>query len=293
MTELASRAAGDGQEEPRAAEPAAHTIHIAPAKRWRLISLPELWSYRDLGLLFAWRDVKVRYKQTALGAAWAILQPLLLMGVFTLFFGRLGNIPSDGVPYALFALAALAPWTFFSSALLVGANSLVQNAELITKTYFPRILVVLGALIGSLLDLAVIFVVLVGAAWIFGIPPSPALLAVLPLTLLLFLASLAVCSGLAALNVRFRDVRYVIPFLTQFWLFATPIAYPSSLLDEPWRTLIAINPMVGVVDGFRWAVVHTDVSIVPILVSTASTFVILAISLTYFARVERTFADIV
>jgi lipopolysaccharide transport system permease protein len=279
---------------PQLEEEATRVTRIEASRRWRVLSLRELWEYRELGLLFAWRDVKVRYKQTALGATWAVLQPLLTMAVFTLFFGRLGKIPSDDVPYPLFALAALVPWTFFANGLLIGANSLVQNAELITKTYFPRLLVILGVLIANLVDLVIILVVLVVAAAIFGEPPSPKLLAVPLLVLLCVAATLGVTAGLAALNVRFRDVRYVIPFLVQFWLFATPIAYPSSLLSEPWRSLLALNPMVGVVEGFRWAVLGTSTN--PsgvIIVSTAASMVILVISLGYFSRVERTFADIV
>jgi lipopolysaccharide transport system permease protein len=288
VTELATT---DAPAEERAAG-SPTVVRIAPSSGWRFLSLGELWDYRELGLLFAWRDVKVRYKQTALGAAWALLQPLLTMALFYVFFGRLAKVPSDGISYPVFALAALTPWMFFANSLLLGSNSLVLHAPLIGKMYFPRLLIPLGVLLGNLVDFAITFVVLVIVVLATGDFPGLQFLSLPFFFALCFLATLGVSGGLAALNVRFRDVRYVIPFLTQVWLFATPVAYPDSLLDQPWRTLLALNPMTGVVDGFRWAVAGAPLELATVLVSTASGLAMLAVGLLYFSHAERTFADI-
>ena len=271
------------------------TIRLQPTRGFgRVLAPRELWRYRDLALQLAARDVTVRYRQTALGAAWAVLQPVGFMVVFTLFFGKLAGVSSDGLPYALFSLTGLVPWTFFSTVMILGADSLVVNEALVSKIYFPRIFLPAGTVAAGLVDFAVSFVVLLVIVLVWGFVPSWPIL-ILPLLLAMLIATaLGVASAFAAVNVRFRDVRYVVPFLTQMWLFATPIAYPSSLLDEPWRTVSALNPMVGVVEGFRWAVLgHVDAPIALIAVSAASALALLAAGLAYFDRVEREFADLI
>lgn len=279
-----------------AAVPAANVprIRIQRSKGWISLDLAELWRYRELFYFLTWRDIKVRYKQTVLGAAWAILQPFLTMIIFSLFFGRLAKVPSDNVPYPVFSYTALVPWTFFAHGLTHASNSLVQNANMLTKVYFPRLALPVSTLMAGLLDFVLAFILLLGMMVYFGIAPTLNAL-FLPLFLLLALAtSLGVSLWLAALNVQFRDVRYTIPFLTQFWLFATPIAYPSSLLSEPWRTVYGINPMVGVVEGFRWALLGVDTA--PGLMIAVSTLVAVSLLVSgamYFRRMERTFADVV
>jgi lipopolysaccharide transport system permease protein len=266
---------------------------IEPSRGWSL-RLSELWDYRELVYFLVWRDVKVRYKQTVLGAAWAILQPVLTMVVFSLFFGKLGRLPSDGIPYPIFAYAALVPWTFFANGLAQATHSLVGSANLIKKVYFPRMAIPLSAVMAGVIDVVLAFVVLVALMFYYGLVPT---LRILWLPLFLGLAvvtALAAGLWLSALNVQFRDVRYVVPFLTQFWLFATPIAYPSSLLPEQWRILYGVNPMVGVVDGFRWALVgRVDLPHLMVLVSGLSAVLMLFTGVLYFRRMERTFADIV
>lgn len=271
------------------------TIRLRPTRGFgRVLAPRELWRYRDLALQLAARDITVRYRQTALGAAWAVLQPIGFMVVFSLFFGRLAGVSSDGLPYALFSLAGLVPWTFFSTVTTLGADSLVSNEALVSKIYFPRIFLPAGTIAAGLVDLAISFAILIVVAVIWGFVPSWSIL-VLPLLLAILIATaLGVASTLSAVNVRFRDVRYVVPFLVQMWLFVTPIAYPSSLLDEPWRTVSALNPMVGVVEGFRWAVLgHMDAPFALIGVSAAAALVLLIAGLAYFDRVERGFADII
>jgi lipopolysaccharide transport system permease protein len=267
---------------------------IRPSRGWRALDLRELWEYRELLYFLVWRDIKVRYKQTALGASWAVIQPFFTMVVFSLFFGRLAGVPSDDLPYPVFSFAALVPWTFFATGLTMSANSLVQSQELLKKVYFPRLTIPLAPVLGGVVDFAIAFVVLLGMMWYYGIVPGLAALVVLPLLLLALVTSLGVGLWLSALNVQYRDVRYAVPFLVQIWLFATPIAYPSSLLDEPWRTVYAINPMVGVVEGFRWALLGADTAPGPmIVVSTMAALGILVGGALYFRRMERTFADVV
>jgi lipopolysaccharide transport system permease protein len=241
-----------------------------------------------------WRDIKVRYKQTALGVAWAVLQPVLTMVVFSFFFGRLARIPSDGIPYPIFSFAALVPWTFFSYGLSQSANSLVSDQQLIRKVYFPRMVIPTATVLSGVVDFALAFVVLLGLMLFYGMVPSFQALWMIPLLLLAFITSLGVGLWLAALNVQYRDVRYTIPFLTQLWLFATPIAYPSSLLSEPWRTIYGINPMAGVVDGFRWALLQTGTAPGPIIaVSTLAALLVLIGGALYFRRMEESFADVI
>lgn len=269
-------------------------IRIAPSKGWVALQLKELWAYRELLYFLIWRDVKVRYKQTALGAAWAIIQPVFTMIVFSLFFGRLGKIPSDGIPYPIFCYAALVPWTFFAQGLSQASNSLVGSGNLIKKVYFPRLSLPISAVTCGLIDFALAFIVLLGMMLYYGILPTVNVIWLPLLILFTLITSLGVSLWLSALNVQFRDVRHAIPFLTQLWLFATPIAYPSSLLSEPWRTLYSINPMAGVVEGFRWALLGTETAPGPMMIVSTLTALALLVSGTfYFRRLEKTFADVV
>ena len=269
-------------------------LHIKPSRGWVPLKLAELWAYRELLYFLIWRDIKVRYKQTALGATWAIIQPFSTMVVFSLFFGKLAKMPSDGIPYPIFAYAALVPWTFFAGGLTQSSNSLVGSSNLITKVYFPRLVIPLATVLSGVVDFMLALVVLVGMMLYYHIVPGLNLLW-LPLFLLLALVtSLGVGLWLSSLNVKYRDVRYIVPFLTQFWLFATPIAYPSSLLSQPWRTIYGLNPMVGVVEGFRWSLLGTNSSAGPmVLVSSVVALLILVSGAFYFRRMEKTFADIV
>jgi len=226
--------------------------YIRPSQGWVSLKLDELWEYRELLYFLTWRDIKVRYKQTLLGAAWAIIQPLFTMVVFSLFFGRLAGIPSDGIPYPIFSFAALVPWSFFSTGLSNSSNSLVGSANLLKKVYFPRLAIPISTVLSGVIDFALAFVVLLGMMLFYGMTPTLNIVWLPLLLLLALITSLGVGLWLSALNVQFRDVRYTIPFITQAWMFITPIVYPSSLLPEPWRTLYGINPMAGVVEGFRW-----------------------------------------
>jgi len=275
--------------------PAPGMIRVQRSRGWVSLKLPELWAHRELVYFLTWRDVKVRYKQTILGAAWAILQPFLTMLVFSLFFGKLAKMPSDGVPYPLFTFAALVPWTFFANGLTQSSNSLVGSANLITKVYFPRLAVPVATVLSGVIDFALAFVVLVGMLLYYRLTPSPHVVWLPAFMLLALLASLGTGLWLSAMNVQFRDVRYTVPFLTQFWLFATPIAYPLSLLKEPWKqTLFAVNPMVGAVEGFRWAIFGARPAPVAVVsVSFATALIVLVGGALYFRRMERTFADIV
>lgn len=267
---------------------------IQPAKGWVGLNFRELWKFRELLYFLIWRDLKVRYKQTALGAAWAIIQPLLTMLVFSLFFGRLAHVPSDGVPYPLFAFTGLVPWTFFSNALTQSSNSLIGSQHLITKVYFPRLLIPITSVLSGILDFAIAFIVLIGMILYFGITPGITILTIPFFFLIGLITALGTGLWLSALNVEFRDVRYIVPFLAQFWLFSTPVAYPSSLLAERWQIIYALNPMVGVVEGFRWALLKTPNPPAPVLaVSTITAIVLLITGALYFKRMERTFADVV
>jgi lipopolysaccharide transport system permease protein len=267
---------------------------IEPARGWAPLRLSELWEFRELLYFLTWRDIKVRYKQTALGASWAIIQPLATMAIFTLFFGRLGHIPSDGVPYPVFTLTALVPWTFFNFAVTQASNSLVGSQNLIKKIYFPRLLIPTGTILAGLVDLVIGLGVLAVMLFYYGIVPGTNAL-LLPFFIVLAVATaLGVGLWFSALNVRYRDVKYVVPFLTQFWLFATPIAYPSSLLKAPWRSIYGLNPMAGVVEGFRWALLGTarpPGTMFALSVIAAAAMLISGAF--YFRRMERHFADVV
>ena len=269
-------------------------LRIEPSTGWIGIKLSELWSYRELLYFLIWRDVKVRYKQTVLGASWAVIQPLFTMLVFSLFFGKLAKMPSDGIPYPIFSFTALVPWTFFAHGLGQTTSSLVGSANLITKVYFPRLVIPIASVLSGLVDFMIAFSVLLLMMFYYGITPTINVLW-LPLFLLLALVtSLGVGLWLSVLNVEYRDVRYVLPFLIQFWMFATPIAYPSSLLSEPWRTLYGLNPMVGVVEGFRWALLGANTAPGPtIAVSALAAVSILVGGAFYFRRMEKNFADLV
>jgi lipopolysaccharide transport system permease protein len=253
-----------------------------------------LWKSRELVFFLTWREVKLRYKQTVLGAAWALLQPLLTMLIFTLFFGRLAKVPSDGVPYSIFALTALVPWTFFSNGLLLSSNSLVSSAHLITKVYFPRLAIPISTVASGLVDLALGLVLLAGMMAYYGVVPGVQVVWVPVFLLVALTTALGTGLWLSALNVQYRDVRFAVPFLSQLWMFGTPIAYPSSMLSEPWRTLFGLNPMTGVVEGMRWALLGTDISPGPTVAVSALAAVVLLVSGAFvFRRMEKTFADLV
>jgi lipopolysaccharide transport system permease protein len=269
-------------------------LRIEPSAGWVPLRLDQLWQYRELVFFLAWRDIKVRYKQTAIGAAWAIIQPTSAMLIFSLFFGKLVRVPSDGIPYPIFSFAALVPWAFFANGLSESAGSLVGSANLIKKVYFPRLAIPIAALLSGVMDFMLASVVLLTMMGYYGIKPTINSL-YLPLFLLLAGAtSLGAGLWLSALNVQYRDVRYVVPFITQFWLFATPIAYPSSLLTGPWRTLYGLNPMAGVVEGFRWALLGVNAVQGPMIaISSVAALTLLISGASYFRHMERTFPDVV
>jgi lipopolysaccharide transport system permease protein len=268
-------------------------IRLERSRGWVSVKLGELWEYRELLYFLAWRDVKVRYKQTAIGAAWAILQPLTTMVIFILVFDKIANIPSDGLPYPIFAFSALLPWNFFANALNRSSNSVVNEAHLITKVYFPRLIMPLAATLSGLIDFAIAFVVLVGMMVWFSIAPTWGVLA-LPLFLLLaLLTALSVGLWLSALNVMYRDVAHTIPFLTQIWMFASPIAYPVSVVPEKWRLLYSLNPMAAVIEGFRWALLGNEIQDFGLIFVSAVVVVTLFFGgIVYFKRMERIFADV-
>jgi len=267
---------------------------IRPSKGWIPLRLQEVWEYRELLYFLIWRDIKVRYKQTIIGGAWAIIQPFFTMVVFSLFFGWLAKIPSDGIPYPIFSYAALVPWMFFANGLSQSSDSLVGSANLIKKVYFPRLAIPTAAVLSGIVDFVLAFSVLLIMMFFYGIIPTWNIIWLPAFLILTLMTSLGVGLWFSAMNVQFRDVRYTVPFLIQFWLFSTPIAYPSSLLFEPWRTVYAINPMVGVVEGFRWALLGTNTAPGPIIiVSSMTAFMVLVSGAFYFRRMEKTFADVV
>ncbi len=279
----------------KAVETPAETIRLQPTRGFSRVLAPrELWRYRDLAGQIAVRDITVRYRQTALGGAWAVLQPIGFMVVFSLIFGQVAGVSSNGLPYPLFSLAALVPWTFFANALLLGSDSLVSNSALVSKIYFPRIFMPAGVVAAGFVDLGISITILLIIVFAWGFVPSVAILALPLLIAIAAAAALGTSAALSAINVRYRDVRYVVPFAIQMWLFLTPVVYASSSINEPWRTLSAINPMVGVVEGFRWATLGTGNAPWDLIgISAASALVILAAGLAYFDRVERAFADYV
>lgn len=267
---------------------------IKPSRGWAALNLQDLWLYRELIFFMTWRDLKVRYKQTLLGASWAILQPFMTMIVFSIFFGNLAKVPSDGVPYPIFSYTALIPWTLFSKALQDASRSLVANRHMITKVYFPRMILPLSSVMAGLVDFLIAFIVLFGMMCYYKIHPTVNVW-VLPLFLLLALVTaVGVGLWLSALNVLYRDINYVLPFLTQFWMYLTPIAYPSSMIPAEWQVIYALNPMTGVVEGFRWALLGTGQPPgIMTLVSSIAAVVLLISGMFYFRRMERLFADMV
>lgn len=266
---------------------------IRPSGGWRALDPVELWRARELVYFLAWRDVRLRYRQTLLGVAWALLQPLVGMAIFTVFLGGLAHLPSDGIPYAAFVYAGLVPWTFFANSVTASSQSLVRNADLVRRVYLPRLAIPLAAVLGNLVDLlvgmALLGVLMVG----FRIAPGPALLLLPPLVLFEVVTAFAIGLLLAALDVRYRDVRYVFPFLVQVWLFATPVVYSASLVPATWRWVLGLNPMAGVVEGFRWALLGGPPPGPLLLVSAAVVLVTLVLGLFYFRRTEGRFADVI
>jgi lipopolysaccharide transport system permease protein len=266
---------------------------ITPSRGWSKLNLSDLWRYRELLFFLTWRDIKVRYKQTLLGAAWAILQPLLTMVIFSLIFGTLAHLPSEGVPYPIFTYTALLPWQLFAFALNNSSNSLIGNQNLVSKVYFPRVVIPIASVLPGLVDFIISFIVLVGMMFYYRIPLTSRII-VLPLFLLLALATaLAIGLWLSALNVEYRDVRYVVPFLTLFWQYATPIAYSATLIPEKWRLLYGLNPMTGVVEGFRWALLGNEETGGLLWVSIGIVAFLLVTGLVYFKHMEDSFADII
>jgi len=269
-------------------------IRITPPSHWWEMRFGEMWEYRELLYFFVWRDIKIRYKQTAIGAAWAVLQPLLTMIVFTLFFGKLAHIPSEGLPYPIFYYSALLPWMYFAASLQNATNTIVENQRVITKVYFPRLALPFSSVLSGLVDFAISFLMFVAMMIYFGIRPSAAILWLPVFLLLALLTAFGVGLWLSALNAIYRDVRYVVPFLVQFWMFASPVAYPSSLVPGKWRWLYGLNPMAGVIEGFRWSLSgHGEPPGRLILVSSGVVLLVLLSGVAYFQKMETTIADVV
>jgi lipopolysaccharide transport system permease protein len=267
-------------------------IKLVPTKGWIGVNIAELVEYRELIYFLTWRDIKVRYKQTVLGAGWAIIQPFFTMVVFTIFFGNLAKVPSDGVPYPLFSFAALVPWTFFANGLTNASQVLVGSTNLVTKVYFPRLAMPIASVMAGVVDLLIAMVVLFALMLYFGVTPTVNIVWLPAFVLLAIVTALGIGTWLAALNVMFRDVRYVVPFLVQLWMFVTPVVYPASLVEEPWRTVFGLNPMAGVVEGFRWALLGTPAPSASMLaVSTGMGLLLLVSGFFYFRRMESSFAD--
>jgi lipopolysaccharide transport system permease protein len=269
-------------------------LRIAPSQSWWEFPFSELWEYRELLYFMVWRDIKIRYKQTAVGAAWAVLQPLMTMLVFSLFFGRLAHVPSEGMPYPIFYYSALLPWMYFAAALQNATNAIVENQRVITKVYFPRVALPLAAVLASLVDFGISFLMFVALMVYYGIHPTAAVVWFPAFLLLAVLTALGVGLWLSALNAIYRDVRYVMPFLIQFWMFASPVAYPSSLVPEKWRWVYGLNPMAGVIEGFRWSLVgHGSAPGGMMAVSAAAVVALLLGGLAYFQKMETTVVDVV
>ncbi|MGO9117104.1 MAG: ABC transporter permease [Desulfomonilaceae bacterium] len=269
-------------------------LKIQPRKGWFELDLMELLRYSDLCYLLVWRDILVRYKQTVLGVAWALLQPLMTMIVFTIFFGTLAKIPSDGLPYPLFSYSALLVWSFFANSINQASNSLIVASNLVTKVYFPRIIMPAAPIMAGLLDMAIAFGLLLLLMPYYGVFPSANIWALPIFIFLALMAALGVGIWLAALNVKYRDFRYVVPFLTQFWMFVSPVVYPSGMVPDRWRLLYALNPMTGPIEGFRWALLGTQTNLWPLVaVSAMSAAVILSLGVVYFQRTEEFFADLI
>lgn len=271
-----------------------NTVTIKPSKGWIALKLKDLWEYRELLYFFVWRDIKIRYRQTFFGAAWAVFQPFFGMVVFSIIFGRLAKMPSDGIPYPVFSFAALVPWTFFVNALTQSSNSLIGNVNLVTKIYVPRLIIPLGSILAGLLDFLIAFLILLGIMFYYGLVPTLHILLVPFILLLVFAAALGTGLWFAALNVEFRDVKYVIPFLSQLWMYGSPIVYPASLIPESWRLVYSLNPMAGAIEGFRWVLIgNTAFPGQMLLVSSLTALFLLISGAFYFKRMEQSFADVV
>src|ERR1051325_2869693 len=273
--------------------PAEPLVVIQPTRRWSILSFADIWAYRELLFFLTWRDVKVRYKQTALGAAWAILQPLFMMLIFTIFFGRLAGVASAGIPYPLFALAGLVPWTFFANAITASGNSLVGSANLITKVYFPRLIVPAAAMLAGLVDFLLAFLLLVILMFYYRVTMTIQILFLPVLILLTALFSLGVGTWMSALNVKYRDVRFALPFLIQLWLFVSSVILPSTSIPQKWRWLLMLNPMSGIIEGYRAALFGLPFDWPALGLATLLTILALVYAIYAFARVERSFADII
>jgi lipopolysaccharide transport system permease protein len=272
----------------------ARTMRIEPSHGLLNLRLREIWEYRELLYFFVWRDIKVRYKQTAIGAAWAVIQPFMTMVVFSLFFGRLAKIPANGLPYPVFYYCALLPWLYFAGALQSATNVVVEQQRVITKIYFPRVVLPISAVLGGLVDFAISFCVLLALMAYYGIAPTAATLWLPVFLLLAILTALGMGLWLSALNAFYRDVRYVVPFLVQFWMFASPVAYPSSLVPERWQWLYGLNPMAGVIEGFRWALTGQGLPPGPMMAASATGVVVVLVSgLIYYRAMEGSIADVV
>jgi len=270
------------------------TLIITPSKGWHSINLREVWTYRDLLATLAWRDVSVRYKQSFVGIGWAIIQPIMTMIVFTIIFGNFAKLPSDGIPYPIFTYCALLPWNYFARSLGDSSDSLVGSSQLITKVYFPRLVLPLSRVFAGLVDFSIGFVILIGLMFWYRISPTVGLL-LLPLFLLIaMIAALGGGLWLTALNVKYRDVKFVVPFVIQFLMYASPVAYSTSIIPERWQWIYSLNPMVGVIEGFRWALLGREVPNFSMLyVPTGIILILLVSGLYYFKSMEKTFADIV
>jgi lipopolysaccharide transport system permease protein len=266
---------------------------IRPMDGWMPIDLKELWEYRELVHTFAMRDIKVRYKQTALGAAWAVIQPFMMMVVFTIFFGKLAKIPSEGIPYPLFSYAALLPWTLFSEGITRSTNSMITNSNIMTKVYFPRLVMPISGILSPIIDFMIAFFILIAMMLFYGFVPTINIVWLPVFILLALMTSLGVGLWLSAFNVQYRDFQYTLPFLIQLWLFASPVVYPSSLLTESYRWIYGLNPMAGVIEGFRWALLGTNPPSTMIAFSFVIVMVILISGAYYFKRMEKTYADVV
>ena len=271
-----------------------HVLRITPPSRWWVLPFGELWEYRELLYFLVWRELKVRYKQTAVGAAWAVLQPFLTMLIFSLFFGKLAHIPSGGLPYPVFYYSALLPWMYFAASLQNATNKIVENQNVITKVYFPRLILPISATLSGLVDFGISFLMFIAIMVYYRIHPSWAVLMLPVFLLLAVLTALGMGLWLSALNAIYRDVRFVVPFLVQFWMFASPVVYPSSLVPEKWRWLYGLNPMAGVIEGFRWSLAGSgDPPSRMLLASSAVVVAVLFGGLMYFQKMETTVADVV
>ncbi len=270
-------------------------VLIEPMRGWITINLRELWQYRELLVFFIWRDLKVRYKQTALGVVWVILQPVMTMVVMSVVFGKIAKIPTDGIPYPIFAYSALVPWLYFAGGLARASGSIINSVNLIQKVYFPRLIVPIASVAGGIVDFLLAFAVLIVMMLYYEIYPNLSMIwTLIPLLLLATLLSLGVGLWLAVFNVYYRDVRYIVPFLTQFWMYVTPVVYPAKLVGPSWRFLYNLNPMVGVVNGFRWVLLDQgDPPGASIWISVVVTLLVLITGVMYFRRVEKTFADVI